>query len=200
MLGKGMSPPDGPQEARMADEALLGVVLRGDADRADAWSELVARLTPSLYGVARSFRLDAGTCDDLVQTAWLRLIERADQLREPGAVRPWLCTIVRNEARKLVTRTRTVPVGDGWERQPAGRSEAPDLPIIEAEQATALRTAFAKLDADCRQLIQLTMIDPPLSYDEIAATVGRPRGSLGPTRRRCLDRLRALLPEGLDHP
>ena len=55
-----------------------------------------------------------------------------------------------------------------------------------------------QLRTDAGQLIQLTLADPPLSYDEIAVAVQRPRGSLGPTRRRCLDQLRSLLPSGIE--
>ncbi len=176
------------------DEELLHLAVGGGAQRSSAWSVLVRRLSPRMYAVARSFRLDPATCDDLVQTAWLRLIERADGLRAPGSVRPWLCMVVRNDARKLVTRTRTVPVAAFWDQPRDEQPTAPDSNIIADETATALRTAFALLGDECRQLLQLMLCDPPLSYDEVAASIGRPRGSLGPTRRRCLDQLRSLLP------
>jgi len=181
--------------ADASDEALVALLYGDGASRASAWRLLVERLSPRLYAVARSFRLDAATAEDLVQTAWLRLIERGEQLREPGSVRPWLCMVVRNEARKLVTRTRTVPVAEGWDRSPDERLDDAVGRLITAERASALRSAFARLGDECRRLILLTIADPPLSYDEIAAAIGRPRGSLGPTRRRCLDRLRELLPD-----
>lgn len=186
--------------SRASDEELLRLVVRGDRSPGGAWSVLVARITPRLYAVARSFRLDAATCDDLVQTAWLRLIERADQLRDPGSVGPWMAMVVRNEARKLVTRTRTVPIADGWERIADESIGDPDGRLAQRERDASLRSAFARLGEECRQLIQLSLADPPLTYDEIAAAVGRPRGSLGPTRRRCLERLRAMLPTGLFEP
>lgn len=178
-----------------SDEALVSLLFEDAALRPAAWTVLVERLSPRLYAVARSFRLDAATSEDLVQTAWLRLIERGAQLRDPGSVRPWLSMIVRNEARKLVTRTRSVPVADGWERTPDERLDEAGDRLVASERAASLRSAFARLGAECRQLIQLTIADPPLSYDEIAVAVGRPRGSLGPTRRRCLEQLRAMLPD-----
>ncbi len=190
------SPP--AELASLDDEQLLAVVAAGGADRAPAWRELVTRQTPRMYAVARSFRLDPATADDLVQTAWLRLIERAGDLRQPGSVRPWLCMVVRNEARNLVTRSRTVPTTDGWDVRPDEASPPVDAGVIADERAAAVRAAFARLGDDCRQLIQLTLADPPLSYDEIAVAVQRPRGSLGPTRRRCLDQLRSLLPSGIE--
>jgi RNA polymerase sigma factor (sigma-70 family) len=150
-----------------------------------------------MYAVARSFALDQRTSEDLVQTAWLRLLERTDQLREATSLGPWLAMVVRNDARKLVTRRRTVPVADGFEQR-AADGRPPDAGLLTDERAAALRTAFARLGDDCRQLLRLVIADPPMSYDEIAAALGRPRGALGPTRARCLERLRRALPPGFE--
>lgn len=177
-----------------ATDAELLALLRGP-EQSPAWSVLVARHSPRLYSVARSFAIDAATAEDLVQTAWLRLLERADQLRDASSLGPWLSTIVRNEARKLVTRRRVVPTDSIFDHRP-DPAEPSDSGLVTRERAAALRTAFARLGDDCRQLLRLLCADPPLSYDEVAAAVGRPRGSLGPTRRRCLDQLHALLPAG----
>jgi RNA polymerase sigma factor (sigma-70 family) len=179
------------------DAELVGLVRAGGAQREDAWHELVRRHTPRLYAVARSFDVDAQTAEDLVQTAWLRFLERASQLRDASSLGPWLCMIVRNEARRLVTRRRTVPVADGWE-QLASVDAGVDRPVLEKERAAALRAAFGRLGDECRRLLRLLLADPPLSYDEIAVVVDRPRGSLGPTRQRCLDQLRRHLPAGME--
>mgnify|MGYP001233833384 FL=1 len=179
------------------DDELVEMIRAGGATREAAWSDMLRRYTPKMYGVARSFDIDQATAEDLVQTAWLRFLERSDQLRDTSSVGPWLCMIVRNEARRLVTRRRTVPVADGWEARPADMP-APTAGMIATEQAVALRSAFARLGDDCRQLLSLMLADPPLSYDEIAAALDRPRGSLGPSRQRCLEHLRRLLPPGLE--
>jgi RNA polymerase sigma factor (sigma-70 family) len=181
----------------MTDAELVDAVRSGGPERPGAWTELLRRHTPKMAAVARSFDIDRATADDLVQTAWLRFLERSDQLREPGSVGPWLCMVVRNEARRLVTRRRAVPVGDGWELAPADLPE-PTSNVVAGEEAIALRSAFAKLGEACRQLLTLMIADPPLSYDEIAVALDRPRGSLGPTRQRCLDQLRKLLPAGME--
>ncbi len=179
------------------DADLLAALRTPGAARERAWQVLLARHTPKMAGVARSFDVDRATADDLVQTAWLRFLERHDQIRDPGSVGPWLCMVVRNEARRLVTRRRVVPVADGWDRTPA---ELPEhtAALTADEDAVALRSAFARLGEACRQLLTLMTLDPPLSYDEIAAALDRPRGSLGPTRQRCLDQLRKLLPPGTE--
>jgi RNA polymerase sigma factor (sigma-70 family) len=179
------------------DDELVGMIRAGGATREAAWSDMLRRHTPKMYGVARSFDIDLATAEDLVQTAWLRFLERSDQLRDTSSVGPWLCMIVRNEARRLVTRRRTVPVADGWETRAADTPQ-PTAGLVASEQAVALRSAFARLGDDCRQMLTLMLADPPLSYDEIAAALDRPRGSLGPTRQRCLEHLRRLLPAGME--
>lgn len=178
-----------------ADGALLARVAAGGAAAGPAWSALVARHSGRLYAVARSFNLDSATAEDLVQTAWLRLLERADQLRDPGAVGPWLATIVRNEARRLVTRRREIPTVLELDHRPDD-AHPPEHDLLQEEARRAVRLAFSRLGDECRQLLRLLSVEPVPSYDEIAAALGRPRGSLGPTRRRCLDQMRQRLPAG----
>jgi RNA polymerase sigma factor (sigma-70 family) len=180
-------------------ELLTGLVAGGAAAR-DAWSTLVARYSHKLYAIARSFGFDEATAEDLVQTAWLRLLERPGQLREPAALAGWLATVVRNEARNRITRRREIPTLLHLE---VHADETDDVALVEArmvreERVRALRLAFAYLGTECRQLLRLLMAEPALSYAEIAAALGRPHGALGPTRRRCLDQLRARLPDGFE--
>ena len=179
------------------DSELVGMIRAGGSGREAAWTDLLRRYTPKMYAVARSFDIDQQTAEDLVQTAWLRFLERSGQLRDESSVGPWLCMVVRNEARRLVTRRRTIPTAEGWDQR-AAEIESPAAGLVATEQAKALRSAFAKLGEDCRRLLSLVLADPPLSYDEIAVALDRPRGSLGPSRQRCLDHLRRLLPAGLE--
>jgi DNA-directed RNA polymerase specialized sigma24 family protein len=90
-----------------------------------------------------------------------------------------------------------VPVADGWERRESNDPEPVDGLLLTEDQL-AVRSAFARLGDACRRLLTLMLADPPLSYDEIAAALDRPRGSLGPTRQRCLEQLRNLLPPGVE--
>lgn len=184
----------GPSEA---SRDLLAALADSGPARQRAWSLLVARYSPRMYAVARSFRLDQATAEDLVQTAWLRLLERSQQLRDPDAVGAWLCTIVRNEALRGLSRRREVASSQVLEDRPDPEGQV-DVGLLRAERALVLRRAYAHLSEDCQQLLRLLLADPPLSYDEVAAALGRPRGSLGPTRRRCLQALRARLPEGFE--
>jgi RNA polymerase sigma factor (sigma-70 family) len=180
---------------QVTDAELVGLVQDRGPDATVAWRTLVARHSPRLYAVGRCFALDPATAEDLVQTAWLRLLEHLGDLRDASSVGPWLCMVVRNEARKLVTRRRTIPAALDLDQTPA-QIDPPETRLVTRERAAALRTAFSRLGQDCQQLLRLLSADPPLSYDEIAVALDRPRGALGPTRRRCLDQLRGHMPAG----
>jgi RNA polymerase sigma factor (sigma-70 family) len=180
-------------------DGALVAALQGPRETARAaWSVLVRRHSARMFAVARSFALDPQTAEDLVQTAWLRLLDRPGQLRDPDAVGAWLCMIVRNEARRLTTRRRELPVAEPIDTAAADPVFGVDGRLLRDEQARALRLAFANLGEECQRLLRLVLADPPLSYDEIANLSGRPRGSLGPTRRRCLEHLRRNLPPGFE--
>jgi RNA polymerase sigma factor (sigma-70 family) len=183
--------------SELLDSELLAMLGEEGSATRHAWSVLVQRHSPRMYAVARSFGLNQQSAEDLVQTAWLRLLDRADQLRDPGALGPWLCMIVRNEARRLTVRRREIPTLSPLEGRPV-HADAADARLLRDERDLLLRLAFAGLGVECQQLLRLALADPPLSYDEIAVALGRPRGSLGPSRRRCLEQLRARLPGGFE--
>lgn len=179
------------------DAELLAQALAGGPDRRAAWDELTSRHSARLYAVARALGMSSTDAADVVQTAWLRLLERGHQVRDGGQVGAWLAMVVRNEARRLHTRRRLVPTDQAWDQVADPSTSAPEERLVRSERAVALRTAFARLGAECAELLRLLSTDPPLSYAEVSAVVGRPIGSLGPTRQRCLDQLRRHLPAGL---
>ena len=74
---------------------------------------------------------------------------------------------------------------------PAGPPEATvEQELLIAERNAALRAACAELPHRCHELLSLLMSDPPPGYAYISATLGLRVGSIGPTRARCLERLR----------
>jgi RNA polymerase sigma factor (sigma-70 family) len=127
---------------------------------------------------------------DVVQTTWLRLVEHLGRLQEPERVGAWLATTARREAlRALRHSSRQVPT-----------EELPETPtethlgaaLLEAERDRALWQAFGGLSERCQTLLRILVTDPPPSYEEISAALDMPIGSIGPTRARCLERLRGL--------
>ena len=169
---------------------LFAAAARGDQA---SWNALVERYLPLVYSVTRKFRLTDADAADVSQTLWLRLVENLETIREPRALPSWIITTTKREAiRVLATRQRTTPV-DALSGFDATGFDGPDTDedLLRAERHQALRDGLAQLDSDVRALILLLIADPPLTYVEIARRLDCPVGSIGPSRRRCLDKLRA---------
>src|SRR6266498_4068380 len=177
---RGAPDVDGPGEVggvREDADVVDLVRLAGEGDRA-AWDALVDRYASLVWSVCRRHRLIAADAEDVFQSVWLRLVERLRDLRNPAALPGWLATTTGRECLR-VTRA-------GWREQ---AEEAFDLEI-QAQHRQAMRTAFAQLPMRCQQLLSLLMEDPPVSYARISERLGMPIGGIGPSRARCLDRLR----------
>ncbi len=171
---------------------LLAAAARGDGD---AWAGLVDQFSGLVYSVARSYRLGPASTDDVVQTVWLRLAEHAGRIRDPERLAGWLATTTRNESVRAVrSRQRIAPLGDMTEFETASPAGVDD-DLLDAETLDEVLTAFAALDEETQRFLRLLCADPPLDYKTISEITGRPIGSIGPTRARCLKKLRNLLPE-----
>lgn len=159
----------------------------------DAWAQLVDRCTPLLWSVARGFRLSDAEAADVVQLAWLRLVERLDAIRDPERVPGWLATTVRHECiATLRKRTREAPAPD--EILDRGASTDPiEVGVLTRERDRALWDAFTTLSERCQRLLRMlgAAEDAGLGYRDIGEALGMPIGSIGPTRARCLERLRS---------
>jgi len=173
-----------------ATASLLARAAQGDQR---AWDTLVDQHTTLLYAVARSFRLDAADAGDVVQTTWLRLVEHLDRIQDPSRLVGWLVTTARREALRVLRRSgRERPAIDDSALDRADDAEPVDAALLTDERNRALWAAYRQLPEKCRQLLRIAVWEPK-AYDEISVALGMPVGSIGPTRRRCLTRLRALL-------
>lgn len=178
--------------------ALVAAASSGDQQ---AWDAIVLQFEGLVWGTVRSYRLDDAAAADVVQTCWLRLVENLNRLREPERLGGWLATTASREClRWLRFAGRSFPVGDDTTFDTAG-SDSPfeiDAELLRDERDMGLWRAFERLSVRCQQLLRILTADPPPSYEDISETLRMPIGSLGPTRQRCLDRLRAeLLVEGI---
>jgi RNA polymerase sigma factor (sigma-70 family) len=171
-----------------------GLLAEARAGRTEALAELVPELSPMLWQVARSAGLNAADAEDVVQQAWLRLVSHLDQLSEPGSVASWLVTTTRREAwRRRSAGRRQFPAEQDWlDDQPDKDPDAAELAVMD-EERRELWAALAQLSPRCQQLLRIVAFVPRPDYDAVAAGLGIPRGSVGPTRGRCLAKLRALL-------
>ncbi|TDC83451.1 sigma-70 family RNA polymerase sigma factor [Actinomadura sp. 7K507] len=164
------------------------VVRARDGDGA-AWARLVERHSGLLWSIARSHGLNDADSGDVVQTTWLRLVERIDALRDPAATGCWLATTARNESLRLVRRRgRDLPVVPA----PRAPEPEPDRVVLSRERLGLVGAALESLPRRCRTLLRLFALAS--SHAELAAALGIPVGSVAPTRARCLDALRRLVP------
>lgn len=172
---------------------LLARIANGDHE---AWAALVDRFERLLWSVARSFRYDDATTSDVVQTVWLRLAEHCGRIRQPDRLAAWLATTCRNECLSLARRRNReladARISDLVESQERGQLAGLEERSLDEETYREVLQAFALLPEGCQQLLRLLCTDPPLDYQSISDLIGRPIGSIGPTRQRCLDRLRSL--------
>ncbi|GIG27811.1 RNA polymerase sigma factor [Cellulomonas marina] len=164
-----------------------------DGDAA-AVGTLVRALTPTLWHVVRAYRLDEETARDVLQVVWGRLVTHAATVQDPRAVTAWLMTTARREAWRAAGReTRAHAAPDELLERAAPPVPGADELVGTRVRDRVLWQAVAALPERCRRLLRVVAFDERPDYRRIAEDLGMPVGSIGPTRGRCLVRLRALL-------
>ncbi|MDO9356528.1 MAG: sigma-70 family RNA polymerase sigma factor [Solirubrobacteraceae bacterium] len=160
-------------------------------DRA-AWNGLVDRFNRLVWATARGHRLSEADAADVVQTTWLRLVENLDRIQDPERVGAWLATTARRESLRVIAGSSKTILTDEPADIPDARAR-PDGELLVRERDQLLRRAMGAISERCRTLLRVLAAEPPPSYDEVSAALDMPVGSIGPTRGRCLGRLREEL-------
>jgi RNA polymerase sigma factor (sigma-70 family) len=157
----------------------------------DAWQALVVRHSGPLRVIARAHRLSGADTEDVVQTTWLRFVEHLPRIASPASARAWLATTARRECLRVLREGARCPPSEELPEGPLQR-EAPaiDARLLEDERDDALWRAVDVLPSRDKALLGLLTADPPLSYEQSGSAMNMPTGSIGPTRARCLSRLR----------
>ena len=182
--------------ACLQDDDTTTLLRRAASGDESAWGGLVDRYAGVVWSVARGFRFDDATAADVSQTVWLRLAERHHSIRDPERLAGWLATTTRHECYRITRRRRREIVDDEVVDPRATDDASVDDALIAADETVQALAAFARLPDHCRALLRLLCTDPPPDYATISRELGRPIGSIGPTRQRCLDRLRRLVGVG----
>jgi RNA polymerase sigma factor (sigma-70 family) len=183
----------GPDQRSLASQAaeLFRAYRGGDAAK---MGELVTLVTPILWHTARAQRLDAMTAEDVVQTTWLALVRSADSIADPQAVLQWLIVSTRREAWRVVKRTdRVQPREFEPEDMVAGPQEMPEERVLRDDGDGRLWQHIAQLSERCQALLRVIAFADRPDYASVARALGMPIGSIGPTRGRCLAKLRQQL-------
>lgn len=188
-----ISPPPGEGDDSVDVTHLVRCAARGHGW---AWERLVDQYSRLIWAMTREFKLVESDAADVVQATWLRLLEHIHRIEYPDRIGSWLATTARHEClRQLATRKRVVLLRSdelALSDMLLDRDDV-DERLLAEERAQAVREAVSLLPSGWQRLIELLMSDPPVSYAEISDQLGLPIGSIGPTRGRCLERLRTLL-------
>jgi RNA polymerase sigma factor (sigma-70 family) len=183
------------------DDASL--VARCRAGDGKAWAALVKRYQRLVYTVVGRTGLDAHAAADVFQTVFTRLVQHLPRLSQPEKLQAWVVTTAKREAllaRRIGMRTvSTTRVndedGDEAEFDLPDESPLAEAALADLQQLDLLRHGLDRLDERCRDLLLLLFRDEDdkVPYDEVGRRLGMPQGSIGPTRSRCLDKLRRLV-------
>lgn len=184
-------------EAGSEVERVAALIVRHQEGDPHAMPELVSLVTPLLRRVAFACRLGRQSADDVVQSTLLVMLLHLRELRDPACGLAWISVVARREAvRQSRDDRRAGPVDAlaGVEAPDAG--DDPERILHERIATAVLRRNLARLPARQRDLLQLLFLgEDDLDYAEVAARLGIPVGSIGPTRQRGLRRVRELLSE-----
>ena len=166
-----------------------------------AWEMLVRRYQRLVYAIARRAGLDPQAGADVFQTVFLRLLQHLPGIADPSRLQAWIVTTAKREAwlqRRRADRTvsMTVTEVEGadeelWEV--ADSATGPEETVAHWQQLAQVQLGLERLDLRCRNLLQALFADESASYDEVIQRLGMPIGSIGPTRARCLAKLRRLI-------
>ena len=151
-------------------------------------------MTPVLWHVVRAYRLPNEVAEDVVQTTWLALVRSRASIQEPAAVGGWLTTTARREAWRVAKATgRGIPVEDDELARRLPDEDSAEAEVVRRDADDRLWDAVERLSERCQALLRIVAFEHRPDYTEIAADLGMPVGSIGPTRGRCLQKLRALI-------
>ena len=192
-MGVVMGSSDTPRAAGVWDEAAdhFRSYRAGDHQALD---DLVRCLTPVLWHVVRAYGLESERAQDVVQTTWLTFVRRESSISEPQAVAAWLTTTARREAWRVAKlEARTMAVADDvleWELPTEASAESDAL---DGDRRARLWACVQQLSQRCQRLMRIVAFDDKPDYKGLAEEMQMPVGSIGPTRGRCLAKLKALL-------
>ncbi|HEY5784568.1 MAG TPA: sigma-70 family RNA polymerase sigma factor [Microlunatus sp.] len=185
-----MPPPDSRTTTRI--DRLTEALERARSGDSSGLDDIVVECTPLLWHVARSQGVRPDDVADVVQHTWLELVARLADIRTPSTLTAWLITTTKRESWRLGRKRGTTTELDAIGEPSADLPEV-DEALLTEERDRVLWRVFARLPDRCRQLLRIVaMVDRP-TYEVIGEALGMPHGSIGPTRGRCLAKLRSML-------
>jgi RNA polymerase sigma factor (sigma-70 family) len=174
---------------------VVDLVHRAAAGESWAWERLVDQYSRLIWAITRDFKLVESDAADVAQVTWLRLLENIHKIENPDRVGSWLATTARNECLRCLANRKRVVLAEDEDVLQGAAPAGPEIDerLLLEERAEQVREAMTRLPLRWQRMLDMLMADPPASYAEISDQLGLPVGSIGPTRSRCLARLRVLL-------
>ena len=189
---------------RSQETARPGAVWEQATDGFNRWvagdpqglDDLVAVMTPVLWHVVRAYRLSESAAEDVIQNTWLALVRRRAAILDPVAVGGWLTTTARREAWRVAgAASAAIPVEDDDLAPALPQQRSAEESVVQHDEGDRLWAAVDGLPERCRRLLRIVAFENRPDYRELATELGMPVGSIGPTRGRCLAKLRIALIE-----
>lgn len=164
-----------------------------DGDEA-GMPELVALLTPILWHTVRAQRLDRESAEDVVQSTWLALVRGADSIADPQALLQWLIVTAKRESWRVAKRSdRVEPKDFDDDDVVTPQRDLPEERVLRTDGDSRLWQHIDQLPERCQALLRVIAFADRPDYAAVAKALGMPVGSIGPTRGRCLAKLRLQL-------
>jgi len=187
-----VSTPDTPIASN--SEFLVDLVDAARRGESWAWRSLHQRFSPLVAHVCRKHRLSQGDADDVGQVVWLQLVQHLKAIRDARALPGWIATTARNECLRIIrSGRRSEPVDPMVDRRLDHQVAVDPADLLyRLELQRALHEGVRKLPPGQQRLMLLLIADPDISYREVGQRLNMPTGSIGPTRARCLQKLRAM--------
>jgi RNA polymerase sigma factor (sigma-70 family) len=181
-----------------SDEALLAACLRGEQL---AWNELIDRYAALMYSIPLKYGLGEADAADVFQSVCVTLLEKLGSIRAPRGLAAWIITTTSRQCLAVARQRQrdqqhSRPIGAvAADVDPIDPDLLPDEELLVLERHQVVRSAVAQLPEMCHRLVEALFSDEPeqTSYQRLADGLGVPMNSLGPTRARCLEKLRRLL-------
>ena len=195
------APITAPSQRDGAEDAVL--VARCRQGDAAAWRALVKRHQRLVYAIVMRLGLDEHGAADVFQTVFARLVQHLPRIADPTGLQGWIAVTAKREAllqlrrgRRTVSMSREGDDGDdapGWDV--VDEAQRPGDALDELQQQARLRRALDQIDERSRTLLLLLFRadGEKVAYEDVARQMGLPIGSIGPTRARCLEKLRKLM-------
>ena len=185
-----------PAQIELDDAELIARCLKKDAE---AWETLVRRYQRLIASITYKFKLSAEDSADVLQAVCLILFQQMAGLKKDVKLSSWLITVTVRECWKLRERGKNLDLMTDEDLERAAERPSQDhllqeTELAQLEQQHLMRHQLALLAEPCRSLLEhLFYREPPTAYAEISRQLGMPVASIGPTRARCLDKLKEAL-------